>query len=53
MPSLVEIGAVVLGEKLSNLVNGFLQISYFLSLEMGVALNLNKLYSHKDALCQF
>ena len=56
MPSLVEIGSVVL-ENITlqfNLLNVFLQYCYYLPLEKGVVLQLNKLKvpSPKEALCK-
>ena len=55
MPSLVEIGPVVLENKIFfNFVNLFLLFLNYLPLEKGGALYLNKLDSSspKDALCQ-
>ena len=54
MPSLVEIGSVVLKKKIFRFVNVFPLFPYYLPLEKGVALRLNKLESpsRKDALCQ-
>ena len=55
MPSSVEIGPMVLEKKIFlNLVNVFQLICYYLPLEKGRALLLNKLESPspKDALCQ-
>ena len=55
MASLVEIGPVVLKKKIFlNFVNVFSQFHYYLPLEKGGALHLNKLESPspKDALCK-
>ena len=54
MPSLVEIGPVVLEEKILNFIHVFLLFLNYLPLEKGVALRLKKLEFHspKDALCQ-
>ena len=55
MPSLVEIGSVVLDKKIFfNFVNLFSLFGNYLPLEKGGALHLNKLESPspKDALCQ-
>ena len=45
MPSLVEIGRVVLEKKILNFVNVFSIFRYYLPLEKGEALNLKKLES--------
>ena len=47
MQSLVEIGPMILEEKISSMYFGY--IRYYLPLENGMALHLNKLVS--DALC--
>ena len=54
MPSLVEIGSVVLEKKIFNFVNVFSLIRNYLPLEKGGVLHLNKLEcpSPKDALYQ-
>ena len=55
MPSLVEIGPVVLEKKIcSNFINVFSLFHNYLPLEMGRALHLNKLESPSpwDTLCQ-
>ena len=54
MPSLVEIGPVVLEKIFFNFGNVFLLFGYNRPLEKGEALYLNKLESAspKDALCQ-
>ena len=54
MPSLGEIGPMVLEKKILNSINVFLLFHNYLSLEKGVALHLTKLESSstKDALFQ-
>ena len=54
MPSLVEIGPVVLEKKIFKFRQCILAISYYLPLEKVGAFHLNKLESpsSKDALCQ-
>ena len=54
LPSLVEIGAVVLKRRFLNFVNVFSLFRNYLPLEKGGAYHLNKLESPlpKDALCQ-
>ena len=54
MPSLVEIGSVVLEKKIFKVHQCIFTLSYYLPLEKGVALHLNKIESPlpKDALCQ-
>ena len=54
MPSLVEIGLIVLEKKILNFVNVFSLFRNLLPLDKGVALYFNKLesLSPKDALCQ-
>ena len=54
MPILVDIGPVVLEEKISKFVNVFSLFRNYLPLEKGGPLHLNKLESPspKDALCQ-
>ena len=54
MPSLFEIGPVVLEKKISNFVSLFSLFCYHLPLEKFMALHLNKFesLSHKNALCQ-
>ena len=54
MPSLVEIGPVVLEKKILNFFNVFSLFRNYLPLEKRWALHLNKLESPspKDALCQ-
>ena len=54
MPSLVEIGAVVLEKKFFKFVNKFSLFRNYLPLEKGVALHINKLEFPllKDSLCE-
>ena len=54
MLRLVEIGPVVLEKKIFKIFNIILHFRYYLPLEKGVAIHLNKLKSpsSKDALCQ-
>ena len=54
MPSLVEIGLVVLEKKIFNFLNVYFLFRNYLPLEKGRALHLNKLESPsaKDALFQ-
>ena len=54
MPSLAEIGPVILEEEIFKSVNVFSLFRYYLTLEKGRALHLNKLKSPspKDALCK-
>ena len=54
MSSLVEIGPIVLENKILNSVNVFLLFQNYLPLEKGVAFHLTKLESPStnDALCQ-
>ena len=54
VPSLFEIGPVILEEKSFKFLWCIFSIFYYLSLEKGVALYLNKLESHspKNVLCQ-
>ena len=54
MPSLVEIGPVILEKKILNFVNVFLLFRNYLPLEKGRALHLSKLESlaPKDAFFQ-
>ena len=54
MPSLVEIGPVVLERRFLKFVNVFLQFRNYLLLEKGGGLYLNKFESPlpKDTLCQ-
>ena len=54
VPSLVEIGPVVQEKKILNIFNIILHFRYYLPLEKGAALHLNKFESPlpKDALCQ-
>ena len=53
MPNLVEIGPVVLKETIFKFVKVFSLFPYYLPLEKGVALHLNKFESPlpKNALC--
>ena len=54
MPRLVQIGTVILEKKIFKYFNIILHFCYYLPLEKGVALHLNKLESPppKDAFCQ-
>ena len=55
MPSLVEIGVVILEKKIfKNIFNIILHFRYYLPFEKGVALHLNELEfpPPKDDLCQ-
>ena len=54
VPSLIEIGPVVVEKKILKFVNVFSLFRNYLPLEKGTALHLNKLEfrSPKDALCQ-
>ena len=51
MPSLVEIGPVVLEKKFLNFVNVFSLFRNYFPLEKGVALYFNKLESPSSLVC--